>query len=63
MQLFVAAMILGNFFVNIIEKEIDPTSTLYSDTFYALECFFNISFFTRAHTVPTSQWALSTQCH
>ena len=43
-QGIVAALIFGNFISNIVEKEIDPTSTLYSDTFYALECFFNISF-------------------
>jgi len=44
-QLFVAALIAGNFVANIIEKSIDPAGTLYPDVFYGIETFFNVMFF------------------
>mmetsp|Transcript_36500 Transcript_36500/g.83888 ORF Transcript_36500/g.83888 Transcript_36500/m.83888 type:complete len:521 (-) Transcript_36500:101-1663(-) len=43
-QITVAALIAGNFSVNIIEKQIDPRGTKYTDTFYVFELFFNIAF-------------------
>lgn len=44
-QLFVAALIAGNFVCNIIEKWIDPAGTEYPDLFYGFETFFNTMFF------------------
>lgn len=44
-QLFVAALIAGNFLCNIIEKWIDPAGTEYPDLFYGFETFFNTMFF------------------
>mmetsp|Transcript_32391 Transcript_32391/g.76084 ORF Transcript_32391/g.76084 Transcript_32391/m.76084 type:complete len:532 (-) Transcript_32391:101-1696(-) len=43
-QVTVAALIAGNFLVNMIEKQIDPKGTEYVDTFKAFELFFNIAF-------------------
>ena len=40
----VAAIILGNFLVNIIEKEMDPMGNLYTGTWAALDLVFNIVF-------------------
>lgn len=40
----VAAIILANFLVNIIEKEVDPGFVLYTETWLALDAFFNIVF-------------------
>jgi len=44
-QLFVAALIAGNFVCNIIEKWIDPAGTEFPDLFYGFETFFNTMFF------------------
>ncbi|CAK9075523.1 unnamed protein product [Durusdinium trenchii] len=44
-QLFVAALIAGNFLCNIIEKWIDPVGTEYPSLFYGFETFFNTMFF------------------
>jgi len=43
-QISVAVLIAGNFVVNIIEKQIDPRGTKYTDVFYVFELFFNIAF-------------------
>ena len=43
-QAFIAAVIMGNFMCNIVQKEIDPGEYLYSDTFYIFECIFNVIF-------------------
>jgi len=43
-QAFVAGLIMGNFVCNIIEKQIDPGSTIYTPQFTVLETFFNVAF-------------------
>jgi len=43
-QMFVACLIAANFITNIIEKEIDPHGTEYTNQFLILEYFYNILF-------------------
>jgi len=48
LQMFVAGLILGNFLVNIIEKEIDPFPAElqhYTTTWESFDAFFNLAFF------------------
>ena len=43
-QYFVAGLIMATFVANVIEKQIDPTGTLYTVTFKSMEDFFNLVF-------------------
>ena len=43
-QLLVATLIMGNFVVNVVEKQIDPFGRLHGDVFQALDRFFTITF-------------------
>ena len=43
-QGFIAALIIANFISNVVEKEIDPSGTLLTDTFTGMEDFFNLIF-------------------
>ena len=40
-QIFIAGLILANFFVNVIEKQIDPSGTVHEAFFKSAEDFFN----------------------
>lgn len=55
-QGFVAALIMGNFLCNIVEKQIDPRSIKYTDNFFIFECFFNIAFLTELLVNMYAHW-------